>query len=116
MLRNAGTSGNQVFSNYVTNNCGDGITLNNGAHHNTVSANVALNNSTSTLGGRCAFAPANTFFDVSDRNEGTGNVWNQNNTCKTQSAGIPAGVCPKGDCPSGIIPDRTREHSAKPAV
>jgi hypothetical protein len=92
-LLNAGSFANQVLYNYVVDNCGDGITAQNGAHDNNITLNVALNNSTSTNGGKCVAVPVGTFFDVSDRNEGTGNIWNTNNTCKTKNAGIPAGVC-----------------------
>jgi nitrous oxidase accessory protein NosD len=94
MLLNSTSAQNHVWFNYVTNNCGDGITIRNSAHDNNVEGNTALNNSTSTLGGRCVKVQPGTFFDVADRNEGAGNVWNPNNTCKTQGPGIPNGVCP----------------------
>jgi hypothetical protein len=94
MLLNSATTGNQVVNNNVSGNCGDGITTRNGAQDNNIVLNVAVNNSVSTLGARYAFAPIGTFFDVAERNQGPGNIWNANNTCKSQSAGIPGGVCP----------------------
>jgi hypothetical protein len=94
MLLNSGSNGNLVFQNYVADNCGDGITARNGAQNNNIFLNFSYNNSVSTQGGKCVFAPIGSFFDVSDRAEGPGNTWNKNNSCKSQSAGIPAGVCP----------------------
>lgn len=87
--------GNQILSNYVIDNCADGITLANGAAFNNVAGNTALNNGNSVQNGLCVLPPPSApFFDLADRNEGAGDFWNTNNTCKTQSPGVPPGVCP----------------------
>ena len=91
---NGGAStSNQIVFNYVIQNCGDGIALRNGASFNNVAANTVLNNGNSVQGGLCVL-PSSPFYDLADRNEGSGNIWNPNNACITQSPGIPAGVCP----------------------
>jgi hypothetical protein len=93
-LVDSAASNNQILQNFVFQNCGNGITVFNGGHNNVIASNVALDNSTNTLNGRCATVPVGKFYDLAAVNEGAGNVWNPNNTCKTSSPGVPAGVCP----------------------
>jgi parallel beta-helix repeat protein len=90
----AGSSGNTVQNNTVLNNCGDGIVAFNGAANNNVMNNVARFNATS-LSPQCRPASVDLpkFFDLAEFNQGPGNTWNPNNQCRTQSAGIPTGVC-----------------------
>jgi large repetitive protein len=88
------STGNQIQLNYVIQNCGDGITLGNGASLTTVAGNTSLNNGNSTQNNVCILPAVGTFFDLADRNEGPGDTWNANNTCQTSNPGVPAGVCP----------------------
>jgi hypothetical protein len=89
-----GSSGNTVANNTVLNNCGNGIVAFNGAQNNNVLNNVVRFNATS-LAPQCRPSSVDLpkFFDLAELNEGTGNTWNLNNKCRTQSAGIPVGVC-----------------------
>jgi len=88
---NGGNSGfNDLQFNFVTDNCGDGIALLNGAHNNNVATNFALNNATNPKCGEVGFG----FWDLDGATQGAGNIWNPNNVCKTQGPGVPAGVCP----------------------
>jgi parallel beta-helix repeat protein len=93
----AGSTGNTVTNNTVLNNCGNGIVAFNGAGGNTISANTVRFNA-SSLTPQCRAVPAvSPFLDLAEINAGAGNVWNANNLCRTQSAGIPAGVCNPGE-------------------
>jgi hypothetical protein len=97
-LLGTGSSGNTVVNNTVLNNCGNGIVTFNGAQDNNIVHNVARFNATS-LFPQCRPASVDLpkFFDLAEFNEGPGNNWNPNNKCRTQSAGIPAGVCNPGE-------------------
>jgi parallel beta-helix repeat protein len=93
-----GSSGNTIVNNTVTGNCGNGIVAFNGAQNNDIRNNVARFNPTSLLPQcRPASVDLPKFFDLAEFNEGPGNIWNSNNKCRTQSAGIPAGVCNPGE-------------------
>ena len=87
------TSGNHVQNNFVSDNCGDGIAAVFGAHDNEVLKNSARFNGENTVGGQCLAVGTGTFFDLAERNAGSGNVWNKNNQCRTSSATIPQNVC-----------------------
>ncbi len=90
----SGTSGNTVAYNTVFNNCGNGMVAFNGAQNNNVANNIVRFNATSLLPQcRPSSVDLPKFFDLAEFNEGIGNIWNPNNKCRTQSAGIPAGVC-----------------------
>jgi len=91
------TSGNQIHSNAVNDNCGDGIAAVLGANNNTIIKNTARFNGDSTLSGQCLSVAAGTFFDLAERSAGAGNAWNPNNLCRTQNGTIPAGVCNPGE-------------------
>jgi Right handed beta helix region len=91
------SSGNTVVNNTVLNNCGNGIVAFNGAQNNDIVHNIARFNATSLLQCRPASVDLPKFFDLAEFNEGPGNAWNPNNKCRTQNAGIPAGVCNPGE-------------------
>ncbi len=97
-FKGASSANNTVTNNDVSNNCGDGISVRFGGNNNQVVNNEARNNSTSTLGTQCfGPPPPGVFFDLAARSAGAGNMWNKNNKCNTQSAGIPPGVCNPGE-------------------
>jgi parallel beta-helix repeat protein len=81
------SSGNQIVNNSANGNCGNGIWVGDSAINNNVALNFALNNATTPACGTI-------LYDVNGLGQGPGNIWNTNNTCKTQSGGIPPGVCP----------------------
>lgn len=92
-LEGPGSANNTITHNNVSGNCGDGISARFGATNNNTTNNLAEDNSTSSLSGRC-FDPVPGFFaDLAARSDGSGNVWNKNNECETQLGNIPAGVC-----------------------
>jgi hypothetical protein len=84
---------NEILHNVVSENCGDGIMFHVHADNNTVAANTMLANSQLTFGGRCLAVPVGTSFDAAERWPGVVNNWIKNNTCHTQSPGVPANVC-----------------------
>jgi hypothetical protein len=92
------SSGNTVVNNTVLNNCGNGIVAFNSAQNNNIVHNVARFNATSLLP-QCRPASVDLvkFFDLAEFNQGPGNTWNPNNKCRTQSPGIPVGVCNPGE-------------------
>ena len=84
---------NQVLSNTVSANCGDGITAGPEATNNTIASNTAKFNGIGTQDGHCDLPAPGKFHDLDEQLAGQGNVWNANNICHTQTANIPAGVC-----------------------
>jgi nitrous oxidase accessory protein NosD len=89
------TGSNQIYSNTVSNNCGNGILMRPDSAQNTTSSNVARFNGTSSQQGRCD-APAplgGAFGDLVDQNPLLSNTWNTNNICRVQLGNISAGVC-----------------------
>jgi hypothetical protein len=87
---------NVVLSNQVSNNCGDGVavgsSINNAANNNNILMNTAKFNGEGSHDGLCDLTRINPFHDLAQYS-GSGNAWNPNNVCHTQTANIPAGVC-----------------------
>ena len=93
----AGSFSNALYGNVVSNNCGDGIVITDNAHNNSLFVNTARYNAFGSNDGRCAVAVPGTFFDLAQDKSGPMNFYSPNNICRTQSAGIPAGVCNPGE-------------------
>jgi len=83
-----------IFSNNISGNCGYGIFMQGAADNSLITENVVVNNGTSSYGGQCYPASTGKYFDLAEYNAGgaSGNIWSPN-TCKTESAGIPPGIC-----------------------
>jgi len=85
-----GSSRNTITSNSISSNCGNGVTVLHKSQQNTFTLNIARFNGA----GSCPAPPNGTgFADLSDSSTGSGNVWNNNNLCKTEAGSVPAGVC-----------------------
>jgi hypothetical protein len=90
----ASSVSNGLYSNIVNSNCGDGIVVRDGATYTTTQTNTAKFNGTVNLVQQCMTPPAaGVFFDLANRQAGPNNTFTPDNVCRTQSAGIPAGVC-----------------------
>ena len=86
------TMHNQVFGNYVSNNCGNGISLTDQTSQNNIYSNTARFNGLPSTTGNSCFVPITEFDDLYESFSGV-NTWNANNTCRTESFKIPVGVC-----------------------
>lgn len=82
-----------LTNNVSSNNCGDGIHLNDGAFGVTVKGNLMRNNGRSSLNGQCRVPTPGAFFDLAERAAGAKNSYGKGNQCDTQYGPIPAGIC-----------------------
>ncbi len=97
LLLGPSTTHNVLYGNTTNYNCGYGIWGLDGQNGNNVISNHSRFNGQSTTDGLCAVPPPGQYTDLASFSQGSGNSWNPNNQCRTQSGQIPVGVCNPGE-------------------